>query len=877
MNGHAASTVSLDSGGSSSETIGGKALNLALMLEAGFDIPPAFAVTVSAYEEHILRTGLAERIAAIVESIDFDDETSLSEGSESIREMIGSFKPSDALEKEIGEAVSRLGGKYYAVRSSAVAEDLPEASFAGQQDTFLNVSGEDVVPRMLDCWASYWNERAMKYRHDTGIPHLESGIAVVVQMMVDSEVSGVMFTSDPLDGSSNIVIESSWGLGESIASGIVTPDRFRVSRDGNIISEIIRSKERGYYLRDGRNTLVEIDASEKDLPSLSHEDIAKIKNIGIALEKHFGVPQDIEWAMESGKLYILQSRAVTTLTDDAEKDEILWTRAYGDEYWADATTPLFYSVMGKMLTDYVNHEGARVMGYNDIKDTELTKLHKSRVYFNSWVLERVFSYYPRFIRSKELLNYFPLKDQERISGYPTDVYHTVMSQILVMLRDPDGMMTRTDKAYKTWAAEFLKKCGEFDSIDLSELSDRELVDLYEDIERNSLKHYRLIRYGMVSHSIMTNLMVKNWLAKWLGDTDGKIYACLISGLPDNKTVATNIGLSELAKIVRKDESMKFRLYSSEPKEFLDWMDSTDNELTPAMDAFMNEFGHRSNTREIMAPRWREDREYVLNVVRLLSESDLDLKKMEITCHEDRELMEKTVIDRIKHTRGGYLKAKLFGKVLGLAQTYLAFRENQRFYLDHILFRQRLMILEIGRRLSGRSLIPDRNDVFFLFDDEMFGMLDGIIPENIEKHLAERKMEFHRYKSVLPPKFLKNGIDFDDTVVTEGQNAIYGAAASPGTFTGTARVIDSIKGLSTVRDGDILVTSNTDPGWTAVFSRLGALVTETGGILSHGAVISREYRIPAVTAVKNATAMIRTGQKITVDGNEGVIYIIEEET
>ena len=240
---------------------------------------------------------------------------------------------------------------------------------------------------------------------------------------------------------------------------------------------------------------------------------------------------------------------------------------------------------------------------------------------------------------------------------------------------------------------------------------------------------------------------------------------------------------------------------------------------------------------------------------------------------------KIVLNRIKKQKGGFFKAKIFSIVLNLAQTYLTFRENQRFYLDHLLFRQRLILMQMGNCLYERNIINDANDVFFLYETELMNLFKGnsISIESDETQLqlmdkiSNRKKEFYRYKSSLPPKFLKNGIEFDDTVMEYNKNAIYGAAASPGIFNGKARVVESIKELYHLEDNEILITSNTDPAWTAVFSKIGALITETGGILSHGAVISREYRIPAVTAVKGATNIFKTGEELVVDGNEGVVY------
>jgi len=861
------------------EKIGGKAFNLAKMSHAGFNIPPAFIVSVDAYDLFI-KQELEAKISKILDKIDFKDENSISKGCSQIRGIIKGDNLPENLFLEINNQIESLPEGFYAVRSSAVAEDLPDASFAGQLDSFLNIKKDDILERVIECWASYWNARAVKYRHDSAIKQLDSdtkaaGIAVAVQKMVNADVSGVTFTANPVNGNNDVVIESTWGLGEAIVSGIVTPDIYVLNRDGKLLEKNIKRKEKGYFLKEGKNTLKDIDVELIEKTSLNEESLRKLLKTAVELEKFFDAPQDIEWAIEDGNVYILQSRPVTTLKDD--NDDILWTRAYGDEYWADATTPLFFDVMGKMLTDYVNHEGARIMGYREITDSKLLKLHKSRVYFNSWVLEKAFSYYPKFARSKELLNYFPLKDQERISKYPSILHKTLLSQILVAIRDPDGMMHKTDKAYRKWAKGFMKKCKYFDKKDLDKLSNAELLSLYRDIQKSGIKHYQLIRYGMVSHSIATNLMIKNWLLDWLDDNDGSLYAGLISGLDDNKTVAMNIRFSDLAKILRKDSKLLAKInsadLSSQDELEINELISSNKKFKKEFKKFIKDYGHRSNTREILYPRWREDKAYVLEVIKLLSSSDLDLRKKESESRYNRFKTEKEVLKEIKKQKGGFFKAKIFSIVLNLAQTYLTFRENQRFYLDHLLFRQRLMLLEMGRRLVTRKVINEVEDVFFLYEAELFEIFNKELDESfdISNMISKRKKEFYRYKSSLPPKFIKNGIEFDDTVMEYNQNAVYGAAASPGVFNGVARVVESIEELSELEDNEILITSNTDPAWTSVFSKVGGLITETGGILSHGAVISREYRIPAVTAVKGATKLFRTGEELVIDGNKGVVY------
>ena len=860
--------VPLDSSDLEISLVGGKGINIAKMISSGFSVPPALSVTVDAYELFLDLTGIRKTISDILDATDFDDENSLEASSEKIRRL---FFETEIPQKELAflkENCFNLDGEYFAVRSSAVAEDLADASFAGQQDTYLNVRKHDIAKMVITCWSSYWNTRAMKYRHDAMIDHLAQGMSVVVQKMVMSDISGVMFTSDPVTGEDHVVIEASWGLGESIVSGLVTPDRYTVAYDGKVLGADIRTKERGFFLIDGHNQEVEIESEKASARCADDDILGKIAAEGLKLRDHFGRPQDIEWAVEAGKVYILQSRAITTLPDTAEKDDILWSRGYGDEYWADATTPMFYTVMGKLLTDYVNHEGAHMMGYKDLESGPLTKLHKSRVYFSATVLERIFAHYPKFIRSRELLEYFPRKEQERISNYPNDYFGMIKSQLCLMVRDRDGMIWKTDKVYRAWAKKFLELCAEFDALDITQLSDSELAEWYFKIRVGSTKHYQLIRYGMVSHSIMTNLLVKNWCSKWLGD-DGTIYAGLMSGLSDNKTVETNKGFSDLGVSLRNDPATREKAESMPAEEFVEWLKTSDCEFKDVYESFIKEFGHRSGTRELNALRWAEDPDYVMNMALQMCASDADLRKEFENGVKRREETEKMVREKL-----GFFRRGLMFKVLQYARTYLIFRENQRFYLDHMMYRNRLIFLEQGRRLREKGLIDDREDIFFLEDTEALDILNGKDASDVRTVIAPRKAEFMKYRDRLPPKFLLNGVDFDDDPISHGDTLI-GAASSPGRYQGRVRVIMDVRDLNQVEKGEILVTSNTDPGWTVVFSKLGGLITETGGILCHGAVISREYRIPAVTAVKSATTVLHTGDMVSVDGSKGEVIIMEE--
>jgi len=561
----------------------------------------------------------------------------------------------------------------------------------------------------------------------------------------------------------------------------------------------------------------------------------------------------------------------------AVSEETLWTRAYGDEYWADVTSPLFFSLLGEYLTEYVNHEGARIMGYWEIADKDLLRLHKGHIYFNTEVLEYVFTFNPKFSRTKELLNYFPEKDQERVANAKTKIGRRIWAEIRIMLLDPDGMITRTDKAHKRWAESFLSKMKRFDSLDLTKLSDEELYAEFKDMENAFLKHYRLIRYGLVTHSIGSNLILKRWLVDWLDDKSGAIYSKLISGLPDNKTITTNTAFVKLSKAARRNPHVLDLLQQKSSRGFLAEIDDNSHlkDFSTEFHGFLRDYGHRSHTREMFFPRWIDDPSLVVDVLRsLVSSQDLDVEALERQKSEERIAAEKDALDKVSKLKFGFFKKLLFKTVLRYAQTYLMFRENQRFYLDHTIYRQRRLFMEYASRLKERGLISDADDIHFLSKEEIFKIQrhELSVPKETIK---QRREEFEKYADQLPPKFLQGTHEFDDTMTRETNTLrITGTGASPGIATGLARVVGTINELPKIEQGEIMVTSNTDPGWTPVFPKLGGLITETGGILSHGAVVSREYNIPAVTAVRDATRILKTGQKIIINGNDGVVTIME---
>ncbi len=702
------------SGSAELEEIGGKARNLMDLMAAGFPVPEGMVVGAKAYDAFLERNGLKERIRKALEGLDYSDAVKLVRAAETIRGWVMAGEMESALTGALLRDTERYGAdSLWAVRSSAIAEDLEQASFAGQQDTYLNVTRPRLAEQVRRCWASYWNDRALEYRHDNGIGHLDSGMAVIVQRMVNSDSSGVMFTADPVSGEEAIIIESSWGLGESIASGLVTPDRFVCDAgDGGVKESVINSKVQAIFLSPEGEKVVEVPEAERNRPSLTRGKVELVAKMGIQLHQRMGAPQDIEWAAEGDRIFLLQSRPITTIGGD----RTLWTRGYGDEYWADVTSPLFFSILGPWLTKYVNWEGSAIMGYKELTNKPLLKIHKGHVYFNAEVLEGMLMYNPKFSRTKELLNYFPEKDHSRIANAEFRKGKRVLAMLRTVILDWDGNILRTDKAYRRWAVRFMRWAEEFDARDLTAIPDDKLEDVVWEMEGQLVKHYRLIRYGMVGHSIGMNMIMKRWLQDWIGDDKGVLYSRVISGLKGNKTIETNIALNRLANAARADAYVQSRVLGLSSADVLVQMrsDKKMSNYTKEFDAFLRQYGHRSHTREVYFPRWGEDPRLVADIVRsLVSSPPVDLEELERRKIKEREEVEKEIISKIHQIKRGWLKARMFKMIMGFAQTYLMFRENQRFYLDHILYRQRRVYVEFARRFLEKGLIAKEEDIFFL--------------------------------------------------------------------------------------------------------------------------------------------------------------------
>ncbi|TFG27222.1 hypothetical protein EU528_13220 [Candidatus Thorarchaeota archaeon] len=883
---------------------GGKASNLTVLIHAGFTVPKGFVVTTEAYSKFIASNELENLAKSHLSDLNFEDTAELKKATETMREHINrATLPQDVVDV-ITEMYLQQDLKRVAIRSSATAEDLPDASFAGQYDTSLNIEGiANVLDHIKSCFGSMWTTRAVAYREENDIPHDQVQIAVVVQSMAEARCAGVMFTQNPISRKPDeMMIESNFGLGESVVSGQTVPDRYVVARNNETTEYTLVSKEIG--TKDSiiiSNTTGDgvkesgVSFEKRQQSSLEDGEILELSKIGKSIEELFQSPQDIEWALDrESKFHILQSRPITVgIGQDEEEEEVFWTRGYADDYWNDPVTPLFFDLLGDQITYIVNIETNEIMGYKDTPK-ELLKLHKAHVYFNLEVLRtKVVNEMPPFIRSEDVLNYFPEGSgpfgKDTMRELPFALKTRIMAEIRVMLLDGDGGMTKTNDAYRTWTEDvFNPYCGKFDR-ELNHAAQHEsvaaLMGLADELDKVMMKHFRMVRYGLPVHTLGMNLITNYLCRRWLGEEAGSIfYPILLSGL-EHKTTETNNRIFELAYNGGNNETVK-KIFTDLPSDEV-YAGLIENEspvvksFTEKFDKFLDDFGDRGFTREVYYPRWRDAPEYVIDALKpLVIEGMRDLTKAEESLAKKRIKAEKLAEKHIRGQRYGPMKWMLFSTILGMARTYIGFRENQRFNLDRWITRNRRVFIEIGRCLKETGFIEEEGDVFFLRRRELRKIIRSGIedyPEygNIRELVKERKDEFLKNENLLPPKFMVGSREFDDPL-PESAEGFIGIPASQGIVTGQVRILDTIADIPNVKAGEILVVSRTDPGWTPVFSKIGGLITESGGVLSHGAVVSREFGIPAVTNIRNACREFKTGQRVTIDGNKGVVVLHDSE-
>ena len=798
-------------------TAGGKGANLGEMLRLGLSVPPGFVVSTRAYAEQAREWRLAERSSAHLAAN--DDEAAASEAAELFRS--GVMRTS--IESAIREAHRELGSARVAVRSSATAEDLADASFAGQQDTYLDVASEDeVIASIRSCWASLYSPRALHYRRTKGISHLSVEMAVVVQQMVPAEAAGVLFTVDPVQQRSDwMLLSAAPGLGEAIVSGHRRGDTYRIRREPHGD----RGRSAGSPAPQGALAIIDRDLESPGRSALSDAELLELGRLGLSLEAHFGCPQDVEFAVASGRIFLLQSRPITTL-GAAELEPIEpapeEVAAEGWDRFPIAPKPLDHWAIKSNRRGFVH--AMRYAGF------ALSRADEQESPAHVW---REALHLPKGRPTVRLLG-MPVK-LARLLGQDSSLWWNgePLSQLLAVSQPVD--------------------CASLADAELIERTDQ-ATEVYGDVMGQRFERMLAFFLDTGVLGLGSRLAVGKARAPAL-------LADLLGGMP-TRTSETNRALFRLAKQAESAGPDVAEAIRSGRIEDLRATESGQAFLA-SFTTFLDEYGHREGVGPYLsAPTWKNDPEPVWSLVRsfmLLSElpDDGGVARYRAALVE---------IERRLGRVPGLTSA--FHGLIERARTATAFRENSHFDLTRPLSAMQTLVAEIGRRLHDRGLLSTPTDVFNLTEQEVKTWLLGQAPPKMEvEKLLERWRATYQ---VVNGRWQKRPIPGGGT-----GDELRGAGASAGVVRARARIVRGEHQFDRLRPGEILVCSYTNPSWTPLFACAAGVVTDTGSAASHAAIVAREYGIPAVMGAPGATERIADGQEILVDGTEGRVKLLQK--
>jgi phosphohistidine swiveling domain-containing protein len=826
------------------DSAGGKGANLGELARARFPVPDGFVLTTEAY-------ALAARLARV----DPQDPPASAD-------RLRTSTMSDAIASAARQAYAELGGGPVAVRSSATAEDLPGASFAGQQDTYLNVTGDDALLDAIQrCWASLWNERAVMYRRANGIDDRGVNLAVVVQRMVDARAAGVLFTADPVTGRrQHASIEAIADLGERLVSGAVDPDQYEVD---TATRAIVRRKPIG------------------QAPVLSDDDLLALTSLGERVEQHFGAPQDIEFAFDGERrLWLVQSRPITTLyplpanPPDPRRDLRVYFSANVFQGYFEPLTPMGIQFFRLLGTTAFRMFGAAVADptagppalaeagmrlYVDV--TPVVRDPVGRQAFasmmamgearSSVVLSRLAS-----DRRLALASHSRVRSVRRIAaglmraGIPLAA--------LRVMRSPDATRAR-----------YVREMEAIARIDLPPGADAAArLDVFERLLLTASGRMLPRLLGMVAPAMLSLGLAWRLLRGVARDDE---IQTITRGAPSNPTTEMDLALWSLSVNVRRDPESRAALLERSPVELAAAYQTATlpKRLQDGLAAFLARYGFRSiGEIDIGVPRWSEDPTHILGALANYVRLDHDALAPDAQFAKgarDAEAMIASLLGRVHGPRRVVLRF-----VLGRVRTLIGSREAPKFHLIRLLATpSRELLKPVGTELAARGRLANPDDIFFLTLAEARQAVSG---EDLSEVATARRQVFERERRRrhIPRVLLSDGTDAEAALVSAA-GGLSGSPASPGVVTGIARVIRSPQGAH-LEPGEVLVAPSTDPGWTPLFLTAGALVMEMGGMMSHGAVVAREYGIPAVVGVPGATDRIATGQRVTVDGSAGTVTL-----
>lgn len=860
--------------------VGGKGANLAELARAGFAVPPGFLVSTEAYRAFVAASGIAEQIVALARAADPADPDSLERASAAIRALFERGHVPAELAEPIYVAYRRLapGDAPVAVRSSATAEDLPGLSFAGQQDTYLNIVGENaLLDAVRRCWASLWTARALGYRARNGIAPDEVALAVVVQQLIAAEVSGVLFTANPLTGRrAEIVIDASYGLGEAIVSGQVEPDHYVVDPvTWQITSRKLGAKALAIVPRAGGGT--EQVARAAGAQALPDAEIVALARESARVAAHFGSPQDIEWAWAGDRLWLLQSRPITSLYPlpdlPAEPGAPrLYFSFNSVQGVVDPFTPLGGDLLQLLASGFL--QVARVQRPLDqalpqaggrifIDVTEITTIWRlalsrldpgARRTLDQLIADGQVQLRAPNLRAKlpELLPFLA----------------SVLGRAALSLHAPTYRRAHATAQAERFLAGVRARKPEV-------LALPALLDQLERDVAGAIPTVLPIVAPLVAPGLALMGLVGRMLTEWLGKPAGAVFQ-LLRGLPGNVTTEMDLRLWAQAQAIRADPAAREALLSMPVEQQAAAFARGELPATAqrAIGAFLARYGMRGVAEiDIGRARWRDDPTPILQTIH--GYLQLDDPSLAPDAQFARGAAESERLAAEWQAELGGARGRLLGFAIGRMRQLLGLRESPKFYLIQVLGIHQAALLAHGRELVARGRLDEPAEIFFLRLEQLHRHARGETLD-LRALVAAQRAEYEHFRTAtrMPRLLLSSGETYYDGLSEAGASDLVGDPVSPGVVEGPVRVVRDPRGVR-LAPGEVLVCPATDPGWTPLFLTAGGLVMEVGGMVTHGSVVAREYGIPAVVGVHEATTRLRDGQRVRVDGASGRVTLLEE--
>ncbi len=855
---------------------GGKGANLGELTKiAGVQVPEGFCITTDAYQEIIGNSAEIQSLLDQLAVLKADKRSGMNEISAKIRKHIEGLDILQDIMDEITRQLSLLGEQNaYAVRSSATAEDLPTASFAGQQDTYLNVMGkEQILQHISQCWASLFTERAVTYRIQNGFDHRKVQLAVVVQKMVFPQASGIMFTADPVSGNRKIVsIDASFGLGEALVSGIVNADNYKV-RNGELIGKKISIKKLAIYAsKDGGTKEQEIEQGQQHQQALTDEQIIQLGRIGRKIEKHFGSPQDIEWCLSGDKFYIVQSRPITTLfpiPEAKDQENHLYMSVGHQQMMTDAMKPLGISFWQLTAGRPMFEAGGRLF----VDVAQQLVLPASREILLKAMGEHDPLTKDAITTILERGDFIKIEEKDQVVDKSNDSKYTTVFQAPTE-NDP-AIVDELIKQSETSVAALKQN--------IQTKSETELIDyILEDIQQLKQQLMSPKNIGAIMTTVNTSAWVNEKMKEWLGETNAA--DTLSQSVSNNITSEMGLSLLDVADAIRPHQDVIDYLQQVNSDNFLKELPKLHGgqEASAAIHAFLNKYGMRcAGEIDITRPRWSEKPSTLIPLI-LSNIKNFEPGESKRRFEQGRQealKKEQELLDQLKQLPDDEqypdnYREKETKRMIGLIRSFSGYREYPKYGWMRHYFVYKQALLKEAERLKQSHVIHEIEDIYYLSVEEFREVVRSHKLDDQLIHL--RKQAFKFYEKLSTPRVITS-----DGEIVAGKyhrenlpaRAIVGLAVSSGIVEGRARVILNLEN-AVLEEGDILVTAFTDPSWTPLFVAIKGLITEVGGLMTHGAVIAREYGLPAVVGVENATQLIKDGQRIRVNGTEGYVEILE---